>query len=453
MKLDVGSFTVNSVDFSDQTQLTNGKLELDKNELLQMVLDDPKVLTATLDIVSPGESTRIIGYGNVIEPKLKVAGQGQVYPGVCGRPTNIVGSGVTYRMEGVSVIECIDRAGQTESYPGEDRQWGRELSHGETSVQGIHDRFIDMVGRGAVTPYAELINICLVITPINGLDAEDQHFVAFSNALRLSDRVAETMKESEPDKWEHFDTMSQPGLPNIVYIPHMASTEPIVGPKGTFGTSIYGQVRLSAPWQLSPTELLDGAVCGGGFEAVSGGGSTWIMSNNPVVLELLRRHGKDVNFQGVLVQRTNWTNQSEYQLVADRTAYLAKQLGAEGAILTTDIRGQRWVGTMLTLQACELAGINVVLLTEEEDNENGGAPPLLFTPDELQSAVSTGTGDVEGFDAVDKVIGEENPNLNWFGEIPQLHGRYGRAHVKDYYGFGSQSYGDTYISNTKGSSK
>ena len=29
MKLDVGSFTVNSVDFSDQTQLTNGKLELD----------------------------------------------------------------------------------------------------------------------------------------------------------------------------------------------------------------------------------------------------------------------------------------------------------------------------------------------------------------------------------------------------------------------------------------
>ena len=90
---------------------------------------------------------------------------------------------------------------------------------------------------------------------------------------------------------------------------------------------------------------------------------------------------------------------------------------------------------------------------EEEDNENGGAPPLLFTPDELQSAVSTGTGDVEGFDAVDKVIGEENPNLNWFGEIPQLHGRYGRAHVKDYYGFGSQSYGDTYISNNKGSSK
>lgn len=446
MQLDVGSFGVRSVRFAKRTNLSQGKLELDKDELLQMVLDDPKVRSATLDIVCPGDSTRIIGYGNVIEPKLKVSGEGQVYPGVCGRPTNIVGSGVTYRMEGVSVIEGVDRAGQTESYPGEDRQWGRELSDGESEQEGINDRFIDMTGPGAVTPYAELINICLVVTPSAGLDAEDQHFVAFSNALKLADRIAETMRDLEPDNWEKFDTSPHLDLPNILYIPHMASTEPVVGPSGTFGTSIYGQVRLSAPWYLSATELLDGAICGGGFEAVSGGGSTWIMANNPVVLELLRRHGKDVNFLGVIVQRTNWTNQSEYQLVADRTAYLGRQLGADGAIVTTDIRGQRWVGTMLTLQACERNGINVVLLTEEEDNEYGGAPPLLFTPDELRSAVSTGTGDVEGFDAVDKVIGERNPNPNWFGKIPKLHGRYGRAHVKDYYGFGRQSYGDTYVS-------
>ena len=189
MQLDVGSFSVRSVGFAKRTNLSQGKLELDKGELLQMVLDDPKVLSATLDIVRPGDSTRIIGYGNVIEPKLKVSGEGQVYPGVCGRPTNIVGSGVTYRMEGVSVIEGIDRAGQTESYPGEDRQWGRELSDGESEQEGINARFIDMTGPGAVTPYAELINICLVVTPSAGLDAEDQHFVAFSNALKKGVKI------------------------------------------------------------------------------------------------------------------------------------------------------------------------------------------------------------------------------------------------------------------------
>lgn len=450
MRLEVGTFLIKNVVFGSVTRLNGDVLELDKDELLSIVREDPYVAQADLDIARPGESVRIIEYENIIEPKLKVEGGGTPYPGVCGRPTDMVGTGRTYRMNGVAVVECLDISNLPEASVGEARQWGREHADDESSaddgkeLKGIHNRFLDMSGPGAVTPYASLFNICLIIKPISGLPAQEQHYLSFSNALKIADRVAETMRELEPSNVEIFDMTPKPDLPGVVYIPHMASTEPVVGAQGTYGTAIYGQVRLSAPWYLVATEMLDGAVCGGGAGAVSGGGSTWVMANNPIVMDLIRRHGKDLNFRGCIIQRTNWTNQTEYRMAADRASRIALEVGAQGAILTTDIRGQRWVGTMLTLESCERAGINTVLLTEEEDNENGAAPPLLFAPPEFTAAVSTGTGDVSGgFAAVSKVIGViGDAPKNWFKQLPPIHGRYGIAHVRDYFGFEQRSYAD-----------
>lgn len=450
MRLEVGTIKIKDVVFGRQTRLEGGILELDKHELLEAVLKDPYVAQAELDIARPGEPVRVIEYENVIEPKLKVEGGGTPYPGVCGRPVEMVGVGRTHRLGGVGVVECLDRSNVPEKSMGESRQWGRERGQYEvgdsTLDSSVHHRFFDMSGPGAVTPYASLINICLVVKPVNGLPAAEQHYASFSNSLKLADRLAELTRNLKPDEVNVYDTAPKPDLPGIVYIPHLASTEPVVGAQGTYGTAVYGQVRLSAPWYLTGTEMLDGAVCGGGAGAVSGGGATWRMANNPIVASLWRGHGKELNFLGCLIQRTNWTNQNEYRLAADRTSQLCLGLGVSGAILTTDIRGQRWVGTMLTLQSCERAGIKTVLVNEEEDNENGGAPPLLFVPPEFAAGVSTGTGDVPGFDPVFRVIGtiERAPEA-WFRALPSIHGRYGVAHVQDYFGFGKQSYADFFI--------
>lgn len=449
MRLEVGTFPVKDVVFGSRTRLQGGVLEIHKEELLDMVRQDRYVAEADVQLAKPGESVRIVEYENVIQPKVKVVGRGVPYPGVCGRPTEMVGTGRTHQLGGVAVIECLDIAGIPESTPGEARQWGREREVSfspENKLRGIHVRFIDMSGPGAVTFAAKLLNVCLVVKPVNGLTAQEQHYVSFSNSLKVADYLAAVVRDQEPPQLEVFDTTPTPGLPGIMYIPHMASTEPVVGAQGTYGTAIYGQVRLSAPWYLSGTELLDGAVCGGGAGAVSGGGSTWAMANNPIVLDLWRRHGKELNFRGCLIQRTNWTNQSEYRMAADRAANMALELGVQGVILTTDIRGQRWVGTMLTLEACERAGIKTVLLTEE-DNENGAAPPLLFAPPEFAAGVSTGTGDVAGgFAPVSRVIGTIGPAPErWYQALPPIHGRYGIAHVRDYFGFGTQSYADFFV--------
>jgi glycine reductase len=329
----------------------------------------------------------------------------------------------------VAVVECLDAARLTEESMAESRLWRRSVP-GRTNVH-----FLDMSGPGAVTPYARLRNLCLVVSPPDDMNPEEQLGLVHASGPRLADYLARLVADLTPPEVETFDLAPAPGLPRIVYIPHLASEEPAVGARGTYGTAVYGQIRLSAPWLLEPTELLDGAVSGGGF--------TWTMANHPIVLDLCRRHGRELDFRGVIVQRTNWTNQGEYRLAADRAGRLAIALGAEGAIITTDLRGQRWVGTMLTLAACEQAGIKTVLLTEEEDNEDGTPPPLLFAPPELAAAVSMGTGDAGPFPAVERVIGtiEEAPG-EWQAALPAIRGRYGTAHVRDYEGFGTQSYAD-----------
>ena len=98
-----------------------------------------------------------------------------------------------------------------------------------------------------------------------------------------------------------------------------------------------------------------------------------------------------------------------------------------------------FIETILTVQALEKVGINAVLLTEEEDNENGQAPPLLVTAPEVVSAVSTGTGGVNvTFPQVERVVGSREPDSRWFQEQPPIHGRYGVSHLHDFYGFGKQ---------------
>lgn len=437
MRFEMGSFPVRGVAFGSSTRWRDGTLELDRDELVGLVLESGLIDNATVELARPGDSARIINRHDVVDPRVKVNGGGTVYPGICDRSTDAVGEGRTHRLDGISVFHCIDTTRLRE------RKAGESLSLFEVGSPAVGTDFVDMSGPGAVTPYAGLFNVCVVADAPQDLTLPELVNATSTATHRVADRIAETVKDLDPPDLEVFDLDPRPDLPGMVYIPHLSSAEPQpeVGARGTYGTAVYGQMRLSAPWFLGPAEMLDGAVAGAG---TSWGGATWAMANNPVVLDLCRRHGKDVNFIGCIVQRTNWTNQLEYNMAAHRASRLAQAVGAQAAIITTDIRGQRWVGTMLTLQACERAGIKTVLLTEEEDSENGDAPPLLFSPPELKGAVSTGTGDVpDSFPAVSRVVGtvDEAP-AGWFEELPPVQGMYGIAHVKDYYGFGRQSYAD-----------
>ncbi len=431
MQLELGTFPVRHAVFGSRTQWTDGTLEIDKEELLAVARLDPNLTFVDVDLARPGESVRIINVSDVLEPRIKVSGPGTVYPGVCGRPVTAVGRGQTYRLGGFGVIECVPRSaaapGRTNEFAPRD-----QLSYRRQD-------FIDMAGPGAVRPYASLINLVVTLEAGPALGSEDRHLAIHGAALRMSDYLAQAVAHLDPPEREVFDLSTRnPVLPGIVFIPVLASSEFWAGPDSKIGTAVYGVTRLSAPWILHPTELMDGAVGQGTLQ-----GLTWPLLNNPLVMELARRHGKDLNFLSVIVHRSNWGGQAEMELAAERAVQAAILLGAQGAIVTTNIRGRRFVDTVSCIKACEAEGIRIVLVTEEEDSEDGAATPLLINDPAIVAAVSTGTGSVPyPFAPVERVLGARQIDPEWRGELPPLAGRYGAFHIQDWYGYGRQSCAD-----------
>lgn len=436
MLLEIGTFPVREVVFGSATRWHDGVLELNHDELLRPVVEQPEILKAKLEVAKPGESARIIHYFDILEPRIKVRGQGSTYPGRCGRAVDIVGDGRTHRLSGLSVIVCEDNP----------NEWGTDWNTDPKEIVPrpyranvwTWQKFVEMSGPGAILPQSRTINVCLSVRLKDGLNASDRANVIHAAALGLQDRLAATTALLEPPELEEFDLRKKtPGLPGIVFICLLASMEIRVGPRSPSGTAIYGVTRLSAPWVLGPTEMMDGAVTGGGAH------STWPLTNNPIVLELCRRHGKTINFLGCLIGRTNWGGEEEMVLSGSRSAKAASLMGAQGAIITNDVRGRRFVDSVRTIQACERIGIKTVFVGEEEDNENGNAPAFLYHPPEMSAVVSTGTGAAGPFPPVKRVIGSVNGvDPAWYGQVPDVAGRYGAAHVRDHYGVGNQSYVD-----------
>lgn len=430
MKLEVGSFPVNDIRSGTSTSWKDGVLEINSQELLDLVLEDPYIAWADIEVVRPGDNTRIVCMRDIIEPKIKVGGLGQTYPGIAGRAVDTVGQGRTHRLSGMTIIPS---SVMPTFNPDGSHWWG------STSVEGRSDvTFIDMSGPGAVTPFAKTINLCVSMEPHEDAYADDWNRATHAAILRLNDKLAETILGLEPPELTVYDLDSRDeSLPNLVFVPVLASAEYRFGPRTSLGTNVYGIGRLTEPWLIQPTELVDGAVFGTYNEHF-----TWPVMET-IVPYMCGRHGKDMNFAGCIVVRSNWEAQAEKQLMANRAAQTAKDIGADGAIVTTNQRGQRFVETILTVQALERAGVPTVLMTEEEDNENGNAPPLLMSVPEIETAVSLGTGGVEvDFPAVEHVVGLRNPDRKWFEARPPIHGRYGVTHAHDFYGFGKQGYLD-----------
>ena len=107
MSLRLGTFPVNRLEFGSETSWEDGTLTIDKAGLTESAQTTPNVERVTIDIACPGESARIINVNDLMEPRVKVDGPGTAYPGVCNRPLDTVGSGVTYRLGGLGVVESI----------------------------------------------------------------------------------------------------------------------------------------------------------------------------------------------------------------------------------------------------------------------------------------------------------------------------------------------------------
>jgi glycine reductase len=424
MRLELANFQTDEARISDVTRWSNGVLEINSDEILEPIRQNPLVSSVEIEIALPGDSTRIVTLRDAIEPRVKQSGNGVAYPGILGRSVDTVGQGRTNRLGGLTVMTCAVTQDST--------SYGLLSSHRPGTAYGD---FVDMSSPNAVSPYASTCNVCLVVEPASNLDPDEANRVVQEAMLLVSDKLAETTLNQEPTEVEIIDLTPRKGLPGIVYIHSIVSPEATtLNPDSTLGTAVYGITRLSQPWLLHPTEVLDGAACGN-----FGGWLTWPLTNT-IVLDMCRRHGKEFNFLGCIMVRTMWEEQRQKELMANRAAFMASTLGADGAIVTPTLRGQRFLDTIAVVEACERAGIPTVLITEEEDDEDGTAPPLLVASPDVVSVVSTGDGSAFGpFPPVDRVIGAGVIDPERYGEQQPPHGRYGTSHLNDVWGFSKLS--------------
>lgn len=388
MRLELAEFPVKQIRLGHRFKYDGEVLEVDEAALIALVSADARISDVKLAVATPGEKTRITGIRDIVEPRYKVSGGGQVFPGVLGEVA-IVGEGRTHRLSGMTVIAAAD-------YDGTIRAG--------TTVQ--RSAILDMSGPGAeISRFSVHVHLVVSFRIAAGLGELDAHGAIQSAELKVAQRLAQVTAELPPAKISVYDLMDKhPDLPNVMLIQGcITDAQHVHSGVGYYGLSL----RNSLSTFIHPNELLDGAVTvdttrsGRGYYP-----TTWDWQNHPLALELYAAHGNSVNFGGVILQRIRFETNHGKEVGAQNAARLAKAMGAEGALVTWIGGGNAFVDVMLTVRACEQAGIRTTLVTYENGGKEGKDSPVLFYLPEADAIVSTGALDrtVE-LPAMDRVIG------------------------------------------------
>ena len=375
MPLELADFPVTEVLLGDEFRYHSGTLVVDREELITLVRQGPRITDAALAVAVPGEKVRITGIRDIVEPRLKVRGGGQLFPGVLG-PVVPVGEGRTHRLSGMAVVA-------TAEYEGTIRAG--------TAVQ--RSAILDMWGAAAETSrFSSLVNLVLILRLAPGLAELEAHTAIQRAEYEVARRLAEVTIGLEPQRIEIFDLEAEKqNLPRVALIQGCLTDSHHVHS----GVSYYGlPIRDSLATFVHPNELLDGAVTvdttrtGRGYYP-----TTWDWQNHPLVLGLYEAHGKELNFAGVILERIRFETHHGKEVIAHNTAQRAKFMRADGVLVTWLGGGNAFVDVMLTVRACEQRGIKTVLVTYELGGKNGVDPPLLHYVPEANAIVSTGSRD------------------------------------------------------------
>src|SRR5438552_3099805 len=375
MRLELGTIHVRDVEVGATTELRDHTLTVDLGELRALVLEDSHFADCRVRLVKPGESVRIIHALDAVEPRFKVAGPGGVFPGFVA-PATTVGEGRTHRLDGVAVLEV-----------------GAPVP-GESTV--FRERLVDMAGPGAeLSPFARTINVVLELTPnpaffppgsevikdflTGGPESNEYNRAVQAAGLKVAARLGRTAREATPDDVEAFELgPCNPALPRVVCLLQEVTLTPF----------LYG-VRVSLPLgtMLHPNEFFDGAVVRWNRGYI---GSTYREQNHPMLIELCRRHGRDLNFLGCIIFGGVTVSAADKEASSSSVSKMARLLRADAAMVIGLNGSNHAVDLMLTIQKCERAGIKTTLLYNDV-GEGPDDPGFIFAVPEADAIVNAGS--------------------------------------------------------------
>jgi glycine reductase len=356
---------VSQVEMGARTSLRAGVLTVCADDA-RAVLADPALADVALSWVSPGTSARIVKVLDAVEPRSKGPGGGGIFPGFVG-PARPQGDGETHVLRGAAVV--------TAGY-----------------LPRAQEALVDLSGpAAALSPLASTHNLVVEFTPAPGAAWEHVDVALRRGSLRLAAWLAEAALDEEPDAIEELPSPVPGGRagprPRVGAITNLQT-------QGSFkDVFVFGRsFGAGLPTLLDPGEFDDGAVVSGQFGHPALKNPTLIHQNHPVINELRRRHGRDVDFAGVVICPEP-VDQASKELISGLAAKLCAAAGFDAALVTKEGGGNADADMALKMDALFDLGIEAVGLYAEMAGVDGTGPPVVVAPERATAMVSTGNYD------------------------------------------------------------
>ncbi len=378
-------YEIKDANFGDNTKLENGILTISKNDLEKEVLPLLKsVSKVNFEIIKPGESCRIVHLLDTIQPMIKIKGEGNEYPGFFSEP-EMSGTGVTNLLKGFAVMESAPLP------------W--DESSASSGLLYPRDAILDMIGPiSEITPFKSTINFVIEYELKEGKSSMEYDNEIRMIGLKVSKYLAELTKNMEADYSEEFtiDEVNNE-LPNVVLVWQCQN-------QGTYSnTYLYGEpIDNIVPTLLHPNEMLDGCIVSGNYVWPAFKVPTYLHVNHPILLELYKKHGKEINFRGVIFCRSH--NPSNWHKIrcANIGVKIAQYLESDGLVMAWEGGGNAATDGMLTIKCAEDHEIKTSTITFEFGGADGTEGLLLVDHVKEADAVCSG-GSIEKYYTVPNV--------------------------------------------------
>ena len=382
MRLELGKIFIKDIQFASESKIENNVLYVNKDELRKAIWDDEAIVSVEFDIAKPGESVRITPVKDVIEPRVKVEGRGGIFPGVLSK-VDTVGEGKTIALKGMAVVTT-------------------------GKIVGFQEGIIDMTGPGAeYRPFSKLNNSVIIAEPAEGIKQHEHEKAVRYIGFKAAKYLGELARNLQPEETKVYETKplleqiaQYPDLPKVGYV-YMLQTQGLL-----HDTYVYGvDAKQIVPTILYPTEIMDGAIVSGNCVSACDKNPTYVHLNNGVIEELYEKHGKEINFLGVII-----TNENVYLADKERssnwTAKFTKYLGLDAAIVSQEGFGNPDTDLIMNCKKIETEGVKTVIVTDEYAGQNGASQSLADADPKANAVVTGGNANqLIVLPKLDKIIG------------------------------------------------
>lgn len=365
---------VREVRFGAESSLKDGVLTVNRDELRELVKSD-LFSSVEIQLVCPGENCRILAIHDVMQPRCKVDHPEETYPGIWGKRA-LAGEGKTLALKGVVVSD---------------------IYYAKCNIK----YYLDMGGPAArYSNFSKHYHICIDAVPAEGVsDASYAEALKYAS-LTANVYLAKLGLGQEPDEVEQFHWGPVgPGpdgkpLPKVAYFAtHLASHD-------TWNFLYYGQSALNfLPIVVQPTEILDGAMVWRYWEP------NYYLQNEMYIKELLRRHGKDLEFVGCVFANNVMRIDGKETMGMIGARLCRDTLGADCVVVNKSGMGHCQLDSALAFNWMEALGMPAISNQAAVSNYEPGDMLVIADP-KVDAVINSGRNwDVE-HPRVERLVGE-----------------------------------------------